>query len=142
MTIPAFIISLLVTCCTAQTEPFNYGKDDCYFCKMGVIDARFGAEVVTKKSKVYKFDDMICMIRFLQSGTLKENEIAHKVVINYEKENKFLDVNKSFFWINAELKSPMGSNAAAFFSKQEAEKAKGNKEGEIVSWNEMYKKVK
>jgi copper chaperone NosL len=98
--------------------------------------------VVTKKSKVYKFDDIICMVRFLKSGTLKDNEIAERVVINFEKENDFLDVDNATFWINPELRSPMGSNAAAFSSKQAAEKTKAGKEGELLSWNDLYQRMK
>jgi copper chaperone NosL len=81
------------------------------------------------------------MTRFLQSGIVKDGDIAHKVVVNFKKENEFLDVAKATFWVSNELKSPMGSNTAAFVSKQAAEKERGNKEGEIVTWNEMYKRV-
>jgi copper chaperone NosL len=142
LTIPAIAFSLLMISCSAKTEPFNYGQDNCYFCKMGIIDPKYGGEVVTKKSKVYKFDDLVCMVRFLQSGTLTEKEIAKKVIINFEKGNDFLDVSKAVFWASPELKSPMGSNTAAFASKQAAEKASAGKEGSILSWDELYKKMK
>ena len=97
---------------------------------------------VTKKSKVYKFDDLVCMVRFLQSGTLNEEEIAKKVIINYENKDEFLDVSKTVFWTSPELRSPMGSNTAAFSSQQAAEKAKAGKEGQIFTWDELYKKIK
>ncbi len=144
---PAFSVAtvalvMLIVSCKAKTEPFIYGKDSCYFCKMGIVDAKYGGEVVTKKSKVYKFDDVVCMVRFLQSGTLKEEEIAQKVIINYEKENDFIDAQKAVFWASTELRSPMGSNAAAFVSQQVAEKVKGVKEGNLLSWDELYKKIK
>lgn len=139
---PVLILLFAVSACSAKTEPFNYGKDNCYFCKMGIVDPKYGGEVVTKKSKVYKFDDVVCMVRFLQSGSLKENEIAKKVIINFEKENDFLDTDKAIFWASPELRSPMGSNAAAFATQQAAEKAKAGKEGQLLSWDELYKKIK
>ena len=135
-------VSILAISCSPKTEPFNYGKDNCYFCKMGIVDPKYGGEVVTKKSKVYKFDDLVCMVRFLQSGTLKETEIAQKVILNFEKENDFLDFNKAIFWASPELRSPMGSNAAAFATQQAAEKAKAGKEGQLMNWDELYKKIK
>lgn len=136
-------LSIMAISCSPKTEPFKYGKDNCYFCKMGIVDPKYGGEVVTKKSKVFKFDDIVCMVRFLQSGTLKENEIAQKVIINFEKGNDFLDVNKAVFWASPELRSPMGSNAAAYSSQQVAEKAKaGKEEGQIMTWDELYKKIK
>ena len=142
LAIPVIALSILLSSCAAKTEPFKYGKDNCYFCKMGIVDPKYGGEVVTKKSKVYKFDDMICMVRFLQSGTLTDNEIAQKVIINFENENDFLEVKKAFFWASTELRSPMGSNAAAFASQQAAEKAKAGKEGILLNWDELYKKIK
>ncbi len=142
LAIPVIALSLFIISCSPKTEPFKYGKDNCYFCKMGIIDPKFGGEVVTKKSKVYKFDDIVCMVRFLQSGALKEEEIAKKVIINFEKENDFLDVNKAIFWVSPELRSPMGSNAAAFSTQQAAANMKGNKEGQLATWDDLYKKVK
>ncbi len=142
LAIPVLALSLIIISCSPKTEPFKYGKDNCYFCKMGIIDPKFGGEVVTKKSKVYKFDDVICMVRFLQSGTLKEEEIAKKVIINFEKENDFLDVDKAIFWVSPELRSPMGSNAAAFSTQQAAANMKGDKEGQLATWDDLYKKVK
>jgi copper chaperone NosL len=137
----SLLAGLIMISCTAKPEPFSYGKDNCYFCKMGIVDGKYGGEVITKKSKVYKFDDLVCMVRFLQSGTLKEEEIAQKVIINYEKVNDFLDVNKAVFWASPELRSPMGSNTAAFSSQQATEKAKVGKEGKLLSWDELYKKI-
>jgi copper chaperone NosL len=142
LSIPVIALSILVSSCSAKPEPFKYGKDDCYFCKMGIVDPKFGGEVITKKSKVYKFDDVICMVRYLKSGQLKEEEIAKKVIINFEKENDFLDAGKTTFWISPELRSPMGSNAAAFMSQQAAEKTKGGKEGQLMTWDELYNKIK
>jgi nitrous oxide reductase accessory protein NosL len=49
---------------------------------------------------------------------------------------------KLVFWVNPELRSPMGSNAAAFNSPGAAEKAKAGKEGQLLSWNELYKRIK
>jgi len=142
LAVTSLFVTLTLSGCSAKTEPFNYGKDNCHFCKMGIVDPKFGGEVVTKKAKVYKFDDLVCMVRFLQSGTLQEKEIAKKVIIDFEKENNFLDVSKAFFWASPELRSPMGSNAAAFASQQAAEKAKAGKEGQLLSWDEINKKIK
>ena len=133
---------LFITSCQAQPEPFNYGKDNCYTCKMGVMDAKYGAEIITKKSKVYKFDDLICLVQFMKSGVLTDQEIKQTVVINFEKENDFLDVKKATFFVGAALRSPMGSNAAAFVSEAAATKAKGNREGQILKWGDVYNNIR
>lgn len=142
LSLPVVALAVLISSCSSKPEPFKYGKDDCYFCKMGIVDPKYGGEVITKKGKVYKFDDIICMVRFLKADAVKESEIAEKVIINFEKENDFLDVSKSTFWASPELRSPMGSNTAAFSSRQAAEKAKGGKEGPLLNWDELYSKIK
>ncbi|HEX7905156.1 MAG TPA: nitrous oxide reductase accessory protein NosL [Chitinophagaceae bacterium] len=141
---PAIIFSLLsgvflLSSCNAQPEPIKYGEDICYGCKMGIIDPKFGGEIVMAKGKVYKFDDIICMNRFLQSGVIAQKDIKQTVVINFEKQNDFLDADKSFFVVKPQLRSPMGSNAAAFAKKDAAEK--NNKTGLILNWNELQQKL-
>jgi copper chaperone NosL len=108
---------------------------------MGIIDPKFGNEIITRKGKVYKFDDVICMSRFLKSGTVEEKDITQTVVINFEKQNDFLDIHKSFFVVAPEVRSPMGSNAAAFTNKEAAEKFNQNKTGLVFSWQELFSKL-
>lgn len=140
------VVSLLLVAglvsCSTKPEPFKFGVDNCYFCKMGIVDPHYGAEIVTKKSKVYKFDDVICMARFLQSGGVEEKDIARKLVVNMEKENDFVEAGKAYFLVDPSLKSPMGSNAAAFKSQEAAEQTAAGKTGTIITWDELMKRLK
>ena len=140
----AVVASVLIflSSCSAKPEPIVYGKDVCYSCKMGMADSRFGGEVVTKKGKVYKFDDLHCMIGFLRSGFIVEKDIRQNVVINYEKQNDFLDVQTAQFVISPALKSPMGSNAAGFATKAAAQKNSVENQEQVLSWNELLKQSK
>ena len=135
------VAGTLLLSCNTKPEPFKYGKDICHICKMGIIDPKFGCEVITNKGKVYKFDDVICTVRFLKSGAVKESHIKKTVVINFEKENDFLDITTSFFITAPEIKSPMGSNAAAFRDSATAEKFITRQKGQILSWSELLKKA-
>ncbi|MDX1911017.1 MAG: hypothetical protein SFV22_06010, partial [Saprospiraceae bacterium] len=61
------VIAVLSGClnmvaCSTGPEPIRYGQDNCHACKMTLTDRRFGAEIVTKKGKVYKFDDLNCLM--------------------------------------------------------------------------------
>jgi copper chaperone NosL len=62
VTIAVFIL----TGCTHKPEKFVLGKDECAECKMTIMDPRFGGEIVTKKGKIYKFDDAHCVAVFLE----------------------------------------------------------------------------
>jgi len=114
----AFGLMLFITSCNTKPEPFAYGKDVCDDCKMTIMDPKFGGEIITKKGKIYKFDDSHCMIHFLKAGVVKEADIAQTVFIDYENQKNFLDVKTAFFVVSPQLKSPMNGNAAAFSSQK------------------------
>lgn len=135
------ILALILFSCSAQPEPFKYGKDVCHTCKMSIVDPKFGCQLITSKGKIFKFDDIVCLSRFLKSGSVQEKDIKQEVVINFEKENDFLDVNKTFFVVGPEVKSPMGSHAAAFANKEAAEKFNAGKTGTILTWKELLLKL-
>jgi copper chaperone NosL len=138
--VTGFILFFL-TSCSAKPEPFIYGTDVCYMCKMGIADARFGSELLTKKGKVFKFDDTGCMIRFMKSGGMDEKEVSGMIAINYEKQNDFLYVNKAVFVVSPAIKSPMGYNLAAFDKQELAAKFVSESGGQIISWKDLYNKI-
>jgi copper chaperone NosL len=142
MAVTSVIVLFLFSGCKAQPEPFKYGTDECFMCKMAIVDEKFGSELVTKKGKVYKFDDIGCMVWQLETGSPAAKDLAHTVVINFEKKNDFLDVHKTFFVLSDEIRSPMNFRTAAFASRESAEKFLQGKKGEILNWEEIYKKFK
>jgi copper chaperone NosL len=141
ISVAASLLILLLSSCSNKPQPINYGKDVCDHCKMTIIDPKFGGEITTKKGKAYKFDDVICMINFLKSGQVKEDEVGQKLAVNFKKQNDFIDVTKAFFLVSPELKTPMAGNSTAFISQQEVEKVKATMAGEIESWKELYEKT-
>ena len=139
-TISIIIFSLfLFTSCSSQPQPFVIGKDDCHVCKMGMADIKYGGEIITKKGKYFKFDDMRCMVNFIKSKTIEEKDIAKTLTMNFNKPNEFIDVSSAWFVVSQELRSPMGSNAAGLATMEEAEKLKGSA-GQILRWADLLEK--
>lgn len=129
-------LALLLSSCSVKPQPFTVGKDACEFCKMGITDTRFGGELITKKGKVMKFDDLHCMISYLHSGYLAEKEIAKKLTIDHANPNTFLEAEKAFYLQSDVLKSPMGSNTGAFATAQTGTP------GTAMNWTELSASVK
>src|SRR5688572_4321047 len=93
-----YIVMILgLLSCSTEPQPFVYGKDACHSCKMTVVDKKFGAEIVTTKGKVYKFDDVNCLINFLNSEDIEEREIAHRLVIDFATPEKLIPAEHAFF---------------------------------------------
>lgn len=136
--ITAIFACLFFTGCTPETEPIAYGKDNCEECKMTIMDAKFGGEIVSKKGKVFKFDDARCIGKFLDRRGIELTEIHQTLFTNYTGEHEFIDVKDAFFVVGSQLKSPMGSNAAAFSKKEEADNKAAEIEGKVTSWATLF----
>jgi copper chaperone NosL len=137
-TIPAIgMLIILLSSCNAQPSAFNIGKDNCDDCKMTIMDAKFGGEIITKKGRVYKFDDAHCLANFIKSNNVKKEEIAGIAFMNYENPNTFLKAESAFFVVSPQLKSPMNSNAAAFSNEQAAQKTAKEANGVVENWTKL-----
>ena len=103
-----------MTGCKTDPQPLKIGIDNCYFCKMTISDARFGAEVITVKGKYYKFDDTHCLLSFLQAGALEKSEIAGVYLVDFSGSHALVQAENSLLLKSDALRSPMGGNIAAF----------------------------
>lgn len=139
-----FLIGLFIftpTSCSVEPKPIVFGTDDCDHCKMTISDERFGAELVTKKGRIYKFDDLHCIINFIEDGGVEHNNIASLWGVDFINQKQLVDLEKSWIVKNKELYSPMGSNAASFKTKQDAENYQKQYSGEILEWK-TYSNIK
>jgi copper chaperone NosL len=104
---------------------------------MTILDQRFGGEVITKKGKVYRFDDIHCIASFLRSGYLGKTDLAGIDLLDYATPKKFVPANESFLLQSTVLHSPMGGNTAAFTSEANREQCKQQVNGTNLKWNEI-----
>lgn len=125
----------LVSSCTPTPEPIEYGSDMCDFCKMSIVDAQHGAELVSSKGKVFKFDAIECLIGF--SKEKKDTQFAFELVNDYSSPKKLIEAKQSTFLISENLSSPMGANLTAFGDKKNAEEMLATKGGKLFSWTEL-----
>ena len=134
--IAASVVFLFSSCSTGP-EPFAYGKDVCEDCKMTIMEPRFGAEIITTKGRVFKFDDVHCIANYIQKDKIKQSDIKQTLFIDYNKENSFVDGTTAFFVTSPQLKSPMNSNAAVFATKDEAARKAAETRGKISDWKTL-----
>lgn len=125
--------------CNSGPEPIKTGTDNCYSCKMTVSDNRFGAEIVTKKGKVYKFDDTHCIISFLKTRQLNNSDIKDIYLTNFCADHGLIDVRTAVLLQSETLHGPMGGNVAAFDDSGNLQKIQHQFPGNIISWKELNK---
>ncbi len=100
--------------CAVKPEPIQFGKDACQHCKMILMDNKFGAELVTTKGKVFKFDDVNCLLYYMEEYDMAESQLAHMLIIDFNSPETLIDLKQSYYLKAEEIKSPMASNIAAF----------------------------
>ena len=138
----SILFILFFISCSTEPQPLMVGKDECYFCKMPVADTKFGAEIITVKGKLYKFDDTGCLVNFLKIGLGADEKIKNIFTVCYSNNKKFSDVNKSFFLMSENFRTPMNSGIASFETRNEAEAFLKKFPGEILTWNQLQQKLK
>lgn len=130
-------VLLLHSSCSIGPVPIKVGKDNCDFCRMSVADARFGAEVLNKKGKAWKFDDIHCLTEFLKKGILREEDIRDVYFTRFDGANELLPSAQALLLHSEVLHSPMGSNIAAFGDRMGLEAAKQKLIGKEVGWQAL-----
>jgi copper chaperone NosL len=130
---------LLLAGCSPKPEKLIAATDNCIECKMTIMDPRFGAEIVTKKGKTYKFDDARCLASFLKRRGVELGDIHQTLVCDYNAPDQFIKVSAAEFVVSSQLKSPMGGNAAAFKNEETAKKKATTIEGsKVTNWATLY----
>lgn len=126
---------LLFSCGEAKPEPAQLNIDNCDNCKMTIADAKFVAELITPKGRVYKFDDISCLQRYRKKNPDKEG--TRLFVANFEKIDQFLPVDKAIFVFGEQINSPMGGNMIAFDNKKSAEDFSTTRIAQIIMWSDI-----
>jgi copper chaperone NosL len=135
-------IVLALTSCTVEPEQIRYGEDACHHCKMTLMDKKFGAELVTRKGKIYKFDDVNCMLSFYNLGEVATDDFSHKLVVDFSKPTTLIEADRAFYLKSPKIQSPMISQIAAFGNEQDMKAAKNELSGIYLVWGELVTQFK
>ncbi len=137
-----FPLAGLISSCSTDPVPLEFGKDACHNCKMILMDNKFGAELVTKKGKVYKFDDINCMLNYYNAHEEEQVNYAHKLVIDFTRPGTMIEAANSHYLKAENIKSPMASHIAAFEDYELMKENKKNWNGIYLSWGEVVTEFK
>jgi copper chaperone NosL len=120
--------------CTPGPEALVLGTDHCYFCKMTISDNRFGGELLTKKGKLYKFDDEHCLFSFINSKEVDRKEIAEVYFMDFAGGHHLIKSGDAFLLQSDSFRGPMNGNTAAFSNEDSMKKFEQLYHGQILSW--------
>jgi len=133
------VILLLIISCKVEPQKIEYGKDQCSFCKMNIVDKTHAAQYVTKKGKQFKFDAVECMVNDLDIKD--ESEIAILLVADYGNPGEMIDAKTAAYLISKGIKSPMGANLSAFSSHTKAKELQQKFGGQNYTWESLKQQL-
>ncbi|MFC3880556.1 nitrous oxide reductase accessory protein NosL [Algoriphagus namhaensis] len=129
----------LLFSCNTGPQAIQYGSEGCHYCKMTIVDKIHGAELVSDKGKVFKFDAAECMVNFFEDEP--HFAMSGAYTNYYEQPEELLLVEEATFLISPNLPSPMGAFLTAFRQREVAEQVKAEKGGYLFSWEELKREL-
>jgi len=132
----SFAMILLIVCfsCSSGPQPIDFGNEACDFCKMTIVDPRFGAEAITQKGKLFKFDATECMLNFIRSH--RDTDYVTYVTA-FDNPQVLVASASCTFLIDSDIASPMGMFLTAFSASHMAQSHQQQHGGSVLSWNDL-----
>lgn len=137
LAVAAALCVLLLAGCNRGPKLIALGKDNCDYCSMTFIDDHFGAEIITKKGKIYKFDDLHCLAQFRKEKT-DTNQIKEVYLVNYTAPHNFIKASEALLLNSNDLHSPMNGDVAAFQNENQLQTVKNRVHGKQISLQQLY----
>jgi copper chaperone NosL len=127
---------ILEGCQKNELEPVAIEPEDmCSFCKMAISEKRYAAEFIDIDDQPFKFDDVGCMINFIQSKGNKDRIRAYFVMDFNDRQ--WLKAGSAYYVRSSELKTPMGSGIVAFENESDAAEAVDKYHGKALRFDEL-----
>ena len=131
------VLLFSITSCSSNPKPIKLGIDNCQFCKMTISDPKFGAEILTLKGKVFKFDEINCLLSYLQEKNIGSTEIKDFYFVDFSSPHLLVQQTSSLLLKSDFLSSPMNGNIIAFANKDSLLFYKNKLKGETILWSQL-----
>lgn len=138
VSIPVVCLTLLtMIACRKGPEAIEFGLDHCAHCRMQIADPKYGAEIVTEKGRVLKFDAIECMAVHYRQMHADGNGIHSSWTIDYSKPGSWVRADSAYFLHSPKLPSPMGMFLTSFGNRESIMEAHHRHDGEVMSWADV-----
>lgn len=135
---PTAIVVLLLalsSCGKRGPVPIMPSVDQCAFCKMTISDVKYGAEAITDKGRIYKFDDIACMRNYCNENT--QLQIATFYVSDFADSSRLIVATEASFISGGSIVTPMHGGIIAFSSAEEANATAKTMGATPITWEKI-----
>jgi copper chaperone NosL len=104
---------------------------------MAISERRYAAELVAPDGEAAKFDELGCLLRYLE-GAGSRDWRGGFFVVDVET-GEWLHAGEAFFVRSREFKTPMGGGIIAFRERHRAEASSRRHGGELLGFEELIR---
>jgi len=126
---------VLSSCKPTESEPIKLNIDQCHQCKMNIANGKFGAEIITEKGRIYKFDDVFCLVNFKEQNP--DTKIAKHYIHEYAEDNVLIPAENAFYCKGGNINSPMHGNIIATKTQENVTKFAAEFGAKTITWSEI-----
>ncbi|WP_311975568.1 nitrous oxide reductase accessory protein NosL [Anoxybacteroides rupiense] len=120
-----------------KPKPINSDIDACEVCHMNIAAKNYATELLLKNGEVYKFDDIGCMVEFIQKKSIEATNIAATYVRDVQS-GKWIRWENAFYVYIPDFPTPMSYGVVSFSTKKRAEAfISEQKQGTLLSFKEL-----
>ncbi len=127
-------MSVILSACGKKEAKIEYGKVDCDFCKMKLMDNKFGVLMISDKGRNFHFDDINCFKRFQEENYISSKEIHISCI---DKPGELVPIETAYFIHSDNIKTPMASGIVAYSSEEIANKTAKELQSNILKWDDI-----
>lgn len=139
----ATALTCVLSACGSADKPrpvaLVLNEDSCAQCRMAVSQRPFAAEIAKPSGTAEVFDDIGCLVAYLQEKGLPAGSAAYVTDCN---SGAWLDASAATYLWAKEMPTPMSYGLAAFASAQDAGATAKQWPGKIVDWNTLQREFK
>lgn len=136
------LLLLPLLACRIEPEPIIYTEDTCHFCRMTLMDTKYGAERVTRKGKIFKFDSVECLVKHLHEEKDASSETHSLWVTDSGKLGSLIPAEQALYLYSHKLPSPMGAFLTPVKDPSAAETLQKSYPGQILNWEQVNAQLK
>ena len=127
----------LSSCQQKELEPVALTPEDmCSFCRMAISEKRYAAQLLDSEGQVFKFDEIGCMVNFMQRNSVDGKTVA-RFVMDFD-EGIWIKAEDAYYVESSEVTTPMNGGVIAFTTQPKAEQAAEKFNGKIQRFGEVF----
>jgi copper chaperone NosL len=105
---------------------------------MAISEKRYAGEFIDQDGNAFKFDDLGCMVRYLQDKNNRRS-VAGYFATDFESLH-WVKAEEAYYVRSSEFRTPMSGGIVAFKDKPRAEAIVAEHHGQLLSFADVFER--